>query len=188
MNIKSKMRRRTCRARHKNNEGGSERWMECSWKRVNDSRQRWREGGGGGGPLQLNHHIFSLVRDIIYTNPLKGQEHSMWCQLQQPIHFLFLFLFLSVSLSFCRRLCRSASRSIPSFPSIFIGHTPVTVDFRLGDACACPCVLFKDCMSLSNLGFHSMWLAGSGVPLMFQCLASPSSLWSQHKERRGRKG
>lgn len=97
-------------------------------KKSKRQQTEMKRGGWGGGPLQLNHHIFSLVRDIIYTNPLKGQEHSMRCQLQQPIHFFFLFL--SVSLSFCRHLCRSVSRSIPSFPSVFTGRTPVTADFR----------------------------------------------------------
>lgn len=154
-------------------------------KKSKRQQTEMKRGGWGGGPLQLNRHIFSLVRDIIYTNPLKGQEHSMRCQLHQPIHFFFLIL--SVSRSFCRRLCRSVSRSIPSFPSVFIGRTPVTADFRLGDACVCSCVLFKDRMSFSNLGFHSMWLARSDAPLMFQRLASPSSLWSEHRERKGRK-
>lgn len=43
-----------------------------------------------------------------------------------------------------------------------MGPNPITVDFRLGDAC----VLFKDLVSFSNLGFCSLRLAKSGSTLV----------------------
>lgn len=171
---------------------GPKRWMEHSWKRINDSRQMKRRRGGG--PLQFNHHIFSLVRDIIYTNPLKGQEQSMRCQLYLSSQYFFF----SSPLSFCLSLFRfvavfvglspsSVSLWIPSFSSIFMGLTPITVDFMSVDACVCPCVLFKDRMSFNNLGFRSVRLAGSGVPLQFQRLTSPIFIMVKTERERGRK-
>lgn len=65
-----------------------------------------------------------------------------------------------------------------------MGLTPITVDFRLGDARVCSCVLFKGRMSFNNLGFCSVLLASSGVPLQFQRLTSPSSLWSKQRGKK----
>ena len=107
-----------------------------------DERKRGREEegvGGGGGPIQSNHHILSLVRDIIYTNPLKGQERSMRCQLHLGSQRIF-------SSSFCLSLFRfvpifvspsflSVRLSVQYFSYVLMGLSPITVDLWLGDTC-----------------------------------------------------
>lgn len=87
-------------------------------KRQQAEMKRKKEGGGG--PLQFNRHIFSLIKDIIYTNPLKrsGAEHAVPTPSEQPVHFFFLVLCLSISLSVCRCLCPSVSLS--KHPILFI--------------------------------------------------------------------
>lgn len=103
---------------------------------------------------------------------------------QQPTHF-------SPHFSFCLSLFPSVPvffRSVSQYPilSIFLWDLlQITVDFRLGDARVCSCVLFQGHMSFNNPGFCSVWLASSGVPLLFQCLAFPPSSRSRHGEGTG---
>lgn len=101
----------------------------------------WRREGGS---LNFNHHIFSLVRDIIYTNPPKssGAECVVPTPSQQPEHFSLLSPSVRFhSVPFFTALSLGAS----AFPSIFTGLTPITVDFRFGDSRVC---YFEDCTVL----------------------------------------
>lgn len=138
---------------------------------------------GRGGVSSSTTTYFPSKRDIIYTNPLKGQEQNTRCQLHPGSQhiFFFLFPFLSVSLS----LSMSVGLSFCLSFHLFL-WAPITVDFMLGDARVC--LLFKGRVSFSSLGFCSVWLAGSGVPLQFQRrLASPHRRYGQNTER-GREG
>lgn len=151
--------------RHKTLKGGSERWMEHRFKRVNDSRRRWREEEGVS-PVQPPH-IFPRKGYNLHK-PTKGQERSTRCQLHLGSqHFFFS------SFSFCLSLCWSVS--VYPFVSIYFDGTSSNhCGFKVR---RCLCVLFQGHVSFSNLGFCSMCLAGSGVPLLPQCLVSRSSLW-----------
>lgn len=97
----------------------------------------------------------------------------MRCQLHLSSQYIF-----SSPFSVCPSLSRSVAvfvglslflslEASHPFPSIFTGLTPITVDFSLVDARVCSCVLFKDRVPFSNLGFCSVWLAGGGVPFQF---------------------
>lgn len=75
---------------------------EVLLKKVNGEREGDEEGGGA---VQFNHHIFSLIRDIIYTKPLNTSRESTWCQLHRSSQYIFLPRPLLSP--FCCRLCLS---------------------------------------------------------------------------------
>ena len=127
-------------------DGHTERneWRQIEMRRREEEKKR---GWGGRGPLQSNHHILSLVRDIIYTNPLKGQEQSMRCQLQLGSQRIFscsfrrsLFRFMPI---FVRPSLLSVRPSVQSFSYVLMGLSPITVDLRVRRYLCVVCVCYS---------------------------------------------
>lgn len=139
---------------------------EYKWLQTDEEK-----GGhwGRGSPVQPPH-IFPR-KGYNLRKPTKGQEQSNWCQLH-PSSQPFFPLSTSVHLSFVQYLAFSLSASLSIFSIYFDGTYSINCGLKVGCRSRVR-VLFKDLVSFNNLGFCSVWLAGSGVPLQFQRLTSP---------------
>lgn len=108
---------------------------------VEKDHMKKNDGGEGGDSPVQPPHIFSLKKDIIYTNPLKVMSRVCGANSEAKTFSLFrLSFFLSFGLRFCLYKRPFHLFSWDHGQSLWI--------FRLGDACAClcVCVLFKDCV------------------------------------------